>query len=106
MEILVPIVAIVFVFLIPLLSIWTEYRRDRALIEKGLSQPDQPSARPGWVLLLVGAILTGVGIAGIITAFVFEVGRIAGIPGLISLFVGTALIAVYYVAGRMRTDNG
>jgi len=34
--VLVPIFGIVFVFAIPLLAIWTEYRRDRALIEKGL----------------------------------------------------------------------
>jgi len=33
MDVLVPIFGIVFIFGIPLLAIWTEYRRDRALIE-------------------------------------------------------------------------
>ena len=34
--IVVPAIVIVFVFGMPLLAVWTEYRRDRALIEKGL----------------------------------------------------------------------
>lgn len=106
MEMLVPIFAIAFIFSIPLLAIWTDYRKDRALIDKGLYQPGQRSTRPGWALLLVGAILAGLGVAGIITAFAFRAGRLAGIPGLVCLSVGTALIAVYYVAGRRNRNNG
>ena len=101
-DVLVPIFGIVFVFAIPLLAIWTEYRRDRALIEKELYEPDRPSARPGWVLLLVGAIVTGVGIAGLISAFVFNLGRLAGIPGLVCLSVGIALIVVYCATRETR----
>jgi len=37
--------------------------RDKALIEKGLYQPKQPSAYPGWGLLLAGSIVTGIGMA-------------------------------------------
>ena len=39
---LIPIFGIVFGCGIALLAIWTEYRRDRALIEKGLYQPEKP----------------------------------------------------------------
>ncbi len=103
-DVLVPVFGIVFVFSIPLLAIWTEYRRDKALIEKGLYQPSQPSARPSWVLLLVGAIVTGIGIAGLTSAFVFDLGRWAGIPGLVFLCVGAGLIVVYSVT--RKKDDG
>ncbi|MFU8796674.1 MAG: hypothetical protein ACNA7X_05215 [Dehalococcoidia bacterium] len=103
-DVLVPIFGIVFVFGIPLLAIWTEYKKDKALIEKGLYQPSLPSARPGWVLLLVGAIVTGIGIAGLISAFVFDLDRLAGIPGLVCLCVGIGLIIVYAVA-RDKKDS-
>lgn len=45
------IVAIVFSCGIPLLAIHTEPKKDMALIEKGLYQPRQPSAYPGWGIL-------------------------------------------------------
>jgi len=97
-SVLVPVFGIVFVFSIPLLSIWTEYKRDMALIDKGLYQREQSSVHPGWQLLLGGSILTGLGIAGVVISFLFEIGRPAGIPGLVLLFVGIALIVVYAVA--------
>ena len=43
--IVIPVVAIVFALGIPLLAVWTEYKRDRTLIEKGLYQPKQPKHR-------------------------------------------------------------
>jgi len=39
--VLIPVVATIFGCGIPLSAIWTEYLRDRALIEKGLYQPKQ-----------------------------------------------------------------
>ena len=108
-DIVIPIVAIVFGIGIPLLSIWTEYRRDRALIEKGLYQPKQPSAYPGWGLLLGGSIVTGIGIALLISVFGFQIGETFGIPsrwfglgGLIFLFIGIALIVVYSITREKR----
>jgi len=62
-NIVIPVVAIVFGCGIPLSAIWTEHLRDKALIEKGLYQPKQPSAYPGWGLLLAGSIVTGIGMA-------------------------------------------
>ena len=40
--ILIPIFGIAFGCGIALLAIWTQYKRDRALIEKGLYQPEKP----------------------------------------------------------------
>ena len=99
---LVPIFGIVFGCGIALLSIWTEHRKDRALIEKGLYQPKQPSAHPGWGLLLAGSIVTGVGIALTISAFCFQIGKATGIPGLILLFIGIALIVVYSITREKK----
>ena len=105
-SIIVPVVAIVFALGIPLSAIWAEYKKDRALIEKGLYQPKQPKppGPPGWGLLLGGSILTGIGIALIISAFVFQIGETFSIPsrwfglgGLIFLFIGVALIVVYSI---------
>ena len=42
--ILIPIFGIVFGCGIALLAIWTEYKRDRALIEKGLYQSEKTEA--------------------------------------------------------------
>lgn len=104
MTILIPIFGIVFGCGIALLAIWTEYRRDRALIEKGLYQPKQvePPAPPGWGVLVIGAIASGIGVALLISSFVFETGRGTGIPGLVFLFIGIALLIVYLVAKEKR----
>jgi hypothetical protein len=101
---LVPIFGIIFGCGIALLVIWTGYRRDRALIEKGLYQPEKPETAgpPGWGFLLVGSVLAGIGIALIVSTFVFQIGRAMGIPGLIVLFIGIALLIVYFIAKERR----
>ena len=106
MAILIPIFGIAFGCGIALLAIWTEYRRDRALIERGLYQPRQPErpGPPGWGFLVVGSILVGIGVALLVSTFVFAIGRGTGIPGLIFLFIGIALLVVYLVA-KERKDN-
>jgi len=106
--IIIPLVAIVLGIAIPLSAIWTEYKRDKVLIEKGLYQPKQPKplGPPGWGLLLGGSILTGIGIALTVSAFIFQIGKPIGIPGFIFLFIGIALIVVYFVAKkRVGTGN-
>jgi hypothetical protein len=101
---LVPIFGIIFGCGIALLVIWTGYRRDRALIEKGLYQPEksETAGPPGWGFLLVGSVLAGIGIALIVSTFVFQIGRAMGIPGLIVLFIGIALLIVYFIAKERR----
>jgi hypothetical protein len=100
--ILVPIFGIIFGCGIALLAIWTEYRRDRALIEKGLYQPEKPETAgpPGWGFLVGGSILAGIGIALVVSTFVFQIGKATGIPGLIFLFIGIALLVVYSIAKK------
>jgi hypothetical protein len=102
--ILIPIFGIIFGCGIALLAIWTGYRRDRALIEKGLYQPEkpEPAGPPGWGFLVVGSVLAGIGIALIVSTFVFQMGRAIGIPGLILLFIGIALLVVYFVAKEKK----
>jgi len=103
--ILVPIVAIVFGIACGGWSIYTEHKKDMALIEKGLYQPKPPSAYPGWGLLLGGSIVTGIGIALIISAFVFQIGKVIGIPGLVCLFIGIALIVVYSITKEKKVNT-
>jgi hypothetical protein len=105
MQILIPVFGIIFGCGIALLAIWTGYRRDRALIEKGLYQPEKPETAgpPGWGFLVVGSVLTGIGVALIVSTFVFQTGRAIGVPGLISLSIGVALVVVYYVAKERKT---
>jgi len=107
--IVIPVVAIVFGIACGGLSIWTEHKKDMALIEKGLYQPKQPSAHPGWGFLLAGSIVTGIGIALTISAFVFQIGETFGIPskwfglgGLTFLFIGIALIVVYSITKEKK----
>jgi hypothetical protein len=101
---LVPIFGIIFGCGIALLAIWTEYRKDRALIEKGLYQPEkpEPAGPPGWGFLIAGSIVAAIGIALIVSTFVFQIGKATGVPGLIFLFIGIALLVVYFVTKEKR----
>ena len=101
---LIPIFGIIFGCGIALLAIWTGYRRDRALIEKGLYQPEkpEPAGPPGWGFLVVGSVSAGIGIALIVSTFVFQIGKLIGIPGFILLFIGIALLVVYFVAKERK----
>jgi hypothetical protein len=103
-HILIPIFGIIFGCGIALLAIWTGYRRDRALIEKGLYQPEkpEPAGPPGWGFLVVGSVLAGIGIALSVSTFVFQMGRVIGVSGLIILFIGIALLVVYFVAKEKK----
>lgn len=104
MAILVPIFGIIFGCGIALLAIWAGYRRDRALIEKGLYQPEKPETAgpPGWEFLVAGSILAGIGVALIVSAFVFQIGKAIGVPGLIFLFIGIALLVIYFIAKEKK----
>jgi hypothetical protein len=100
--VLIPIFGIVFGCGIALLAIWTEYKRDRALIEKGLYQPEkpEPAGLPDRGFLVSGSILGGIGIALLVSTFVFRIGRATGIPGFGFLFIGIALLIVYFAVRR------
>jgi hypothetical protein len=104
MGILIPIFGIIFGCGIALLAIWTGYKRDRALIEKGLYQPEktEPAGPPGWGFLVIGSVLAGIGIALVVSTFVFHMGRAIGISGLIILFIGIALLIVYFIAKEKK----
>jgi len=99
---LIPVFGIVFGCGIALLAIWTEYRRDRALIEKGLYRPEklEPAASPDRGFLVSGSVLGGMGIALIVSTFVFRIGQATGIPGFVFLFIGIALLIVYFSARK------
>jgi len=51
-------------------------------------------------LLFIGAIVTGIGVAGLISYGAFDVPAGLGITGLFFLLVGIALLAVYFITGR------
>jgi hypothetical protein len=101
---LVPIFGVVFGSGIALLAIWTGYRKERALIEKKLyqSEESETAGTPGRGFLVAGSILAGIGIGLVVSSFVFQMGKAAGVPGLISLFIGIALLVVYFVTKEKR----
>lgn len=104
---LIPVLAIVLGISCGGWAIYWEHKRDMALIEKGLYQPKQakPLGPPGWGLLLAGSIVTGIGIALIISAFAFRIGKATGIPGFVFLFIGIALIVVYSITKEKKITS-
>lgn len=102
--ILVPIFGIVFGIGCGMWAIYWDHKKDMTLIEKGLYQPKQPKAPgpPGWGFLLAGSVVTGIGIALIISALIFHIGKATGIPGLIFFFIGIALIVVYSITKEKK----
>jgi len=99
---LIPIFGIIFGCGIALLAIWTEYKRDKILIEKGLYKPEQPkpAGPPGWGFFISGSVMAGIGIALVVGTFIFGIGKVTGITGLIFLFIGIALLIVYFIAKK------
>lgn len=93
----IPIVAIAFGLSIPLLATWTKYKKDMALIEKGLYQPDKPGPR-GQTALIWGLILTMVGMALVIGSFTLY--RPLLLAGLISEAIGLALLIYSLIVKR------
>jgi hypothetical protein len=104
-DILIPIFGMAFGCGIALLAIRTQYKRDRALIEKGLYQPEKPGplGPPDWGFLSVGYIIAGVVLALVVSTVVFQIDKTTGIPGFIFLFIGIALLLVAFIARRKDT---
>ncbi len=100
--VIVPVVAIIFIFSIPLLAIWTDYRKNRAMIEKGLAEPEK--RQPRWHETLVwGLVLTLVGIALLIGSFTVREGLL--LPGLIVPAIGIALLIYTAIIKRQKTEE-
>jgi len=53
-------------------------------------------------LLFIGAVVSGLGVAGLISYCAFHVSAEWGIAGLFFLSVGVALLAVYFITERKR----
>lgn len=96
-SVIVPVVGIIFGLSIPLLAIWTDYKKERALIEKGLHKPEKPDeSGPRWHgTFLWGLILTLVAVALMVGS-----SHVPGLPfqpGPILLAVGVALLVYSFV---------
>jgi len=102
-EVLIPIVAIIFGIGLGLLSIWTEYKKDMALIEMGLYQPKAPSP-PGQAVLFWGLVLTGIGIALIISS-IWVVGGWLLLGGLVLGLLGGAFLVFFTITQRKKADS-
>ncbi len=100
--VIVPVVAIIFIFSIPLLAIWTDYKKDRAAIEKGLYEPEKPGP-PGNETLVWGLILTLVGVALLIGSFTVREALL--LPGLIVPAIGIALLIYTAIVKRQKTGE-
>jgi len=98
MVFVIPVVGIVFGMSVVLVAIWTEHKRDMALIEKGLYQASKSGQR-GQSALLWGLILAFVG-----TAVTVASGRLAApellLPGLIGAAIGIALLVYSFIIRR------
>jgi len=84
-----------------MLAIWTEHKKDMALIEKGLYQPEKPGPR-GQTTLIWGLILTLVGLAVIVGALVMY--RHFLMAGLVVEALGIALL-VYTLIVKHQTPT-
>ena len=100
MALLIPIVGIVFGLGIVLMAIWTEHKRDMALIEKGLYTESRRDSH-GRNALVWGLILTLVGVA-LVIAWTILGNRALVLPGLIGAAIGIALL-IY--AGIVKRDK-
>ncbi len=95
-----PIIAVVLGLCIPLLAIWTQHKKEMALIEKGLYQPDKTDKQGprGQAALLWGLILTLVGMAVVIGSLMMY--RSLLLPGLVVEAVGIALLIYSLIVKR------
>ena len=100
----IPVIAIALVLGMgtAILAIWTEHKKDMALIEKGLYQPSKPGPR-GQGTLIWGLILTGAGIAFVIAAARLSDGDML-LPGLLGVGVGLALL-IYTLIVKRQTPT-
>ncbi len=96
----VPIVAIVLGLCIPLLAIWTQYKKDMALIEKGLYEPEKKdkTGPRGQKSLIWGLILTLVGAALVIGSITMY--RQLMLAGLVVEALGIALLLYSLIVKR------
>ena len=96
----VPIVAIVLGLGVAAFSIWTEHKRDMALIEKGLYEVKKPGP-PGQTSLAWGLILALLGIAFAIASLSLP-DREMLLPGLLLMALGIALLIYTAVVKRQK----
>ena len=96
----IPIIAIVLGMGIALLGIWTEHKKNMALIEKGLYQPSKPGPR-GQGTLLWGLLLTFAGMAFVIASARLSDGDLL-LPGLWAMGVGLALLIYTLIVKRQK----
>jgi len=114
----IPIIAIIMTFLVPIMAFYFWYRvrmlrsKERMLaIEKGIELPPEPvpAVKPATPLdsLRRGCVCLGIGVALIIFALVagvFEWSMWFMCGGLISTFIGAALIIWYRIATRKEEE--
>lgn len=111
-DVLIPIVAIVMVFGLPVfivgLLVWSRYKRRQlihqsisAMVEKGVEIPphlfDEEKREPGSAMRR-GVVLMGVGL-GLIAFFMYSGGKGVGI-GFIPLLIGAAYLVVWKLENR------
>lgn len=102
-EQLVPIVGTIFGCSIAIIVIYTDHKRDMALIEKGLYKhtPMELTKK----VLLAGLILVAIGTA-VFLGIYWEVGLGAWtIAGLLPCFIGIALL-ISYPSIRKKDEEG
>jgi len=94
----------VFSCAIPLLAIHTESKKDMTSIEKGLYQPKQPSAYPGWGTTARRSNSDWDGHSPYYQRFSFLYRQSRWHSWAYLLFVGIALVVAYCVAKDKKRD--
>jgi hypothetical protein len=95
---LIPILGVVFGLGIVLATIWSDHKKDMALIEKGLYTESRRDSH-GRNALVWGLILTLVGIA-LVIAWAILGNRGLVLPGLIGAAIGIALLVYAFIIRR------
>jgi hypothetical protein len=117
-HILIPILAIVFVFSIPIIAIIHYYKQKKLemdertlMIEKGIMPPPlgkEKKRRRSRQALEDGLYLLGIGLGFFIGLWVedyFSISRVFAIGGSILLFLGIANILIVFLAPKIEDKN-
>ncbi|HSV32089.1 MAG TPA: DUF6249 domain-containing protein [Atribacteraceae bacterium] len=99
--VLIPLAGI----MVAIVAIYTEHLQKLAMIEKGLN-PDElkRTSRPE-DMLRGGIIVAGIGLAFLITQLAGRMTNWLYLPGFILLFIGLALVLLYYLPEKKKEEK-
>jgi len=101
--VLIPVAGI----LCGMVAIYTEHRQKMAMIEKGIKPEELHRAgmHKPQDILVGGLVVTGIGLAFLVTEILGGLSKWLLLPGFILLFIGIALTVSYYLAKKSEKEQ-